>query len=283
MEKFCVITNSIKDKAESTACYIQDYLLRAGKQCVVTRDLPECPGQFTDLNEIPSDTECVIIVGGDGTLIQAAVDLRDWDVPLVGINLGTLGFLTEVEEQHIDQALCRLVEDDFQVETRMMMEGTVSGGEEEPYTEYSLNDIIISRSGFCSLIAVNVYLNGMLIDSFSGDGVLVCTPTGSTGYNLSAGGPVIAPETQMFTITPICPHSLNKRSFVVSAQDTVTLELCQRKEGVCEDAVVSFDGRIRNSVKVGERVDIRRAAGITKLIKLTDMNFFDILRSKLNK
>ena len=150
-------------------------------------------------------------------------------------------------------------------------------------TEYSLNDIIISRSGFCSLIAVNVYLNGMLIDSFSGDGVLVCTPTGSTGYNLSAGGPVIAPETQMFTITPICPHSLNKRSFVVSAQDTVTLELCQRKEGVCEDAVVSFDGRIRNSVKVGERVDIRRAAGVTKLIKLTDMNFFDILRSKLNK
>ena len=181
----------------------------------------------------------------------------------------------------MDAALRRLLQDDFLVERRMMMKGTVECLDGSSYHEYSLNDIIISRSGFCGMILVKVYLNGDLIDTFDGDGVIVCTPTGSTGYNLSAGGLVMAPQSRMFTITPICPHSLNKRSFVVSAQDEVTLEMCRRKEG--DEAVLSFDGRLKKEILVGERVHIEIAKQETKLIRLTDLSFFDILRSKLNK
>ncbi|MBR1757553.1 MAG: NAD(+)/NADH kinase [Lachnospiraceae bacterium] len=281
MERFCVITNSSKENAERVAAYIKAFLEREGKSCLITKDRPNRPGNYTNINEIPQDTECAIVVGGDGTLIQAAVDLKDWDLLLVGVNLGTLGYLTEVEEHNIDQALTRLVHDDFQIEHRMMMSGQVRCLDGWSYQEYSLNDIIISRSGFCGMILVKVYLNGALIDTFDGDGVLVCTPTGSTGYNLSAGGPVMAPQSQMFTITPICPHSLNKRSFVVSAQDVVTLEMCERKPGK-DEAVISFDGRLKKEIQVGERVDIEIAPQVTKLIKLTDLSFFDILRSKLN-
>ena len=281
MEHFCVITNSGKENAERVAEHIREVLLRCGKHCVITRERADQPGHFTNLSEVPKEAECVIVAGGDGTLIQAAVDLKDRDVMLVGVNLGTLGFLTEVEEQGIDAALNRLVRDDFRVERRMMMHGTVECLDGYSYQEYSLNDIIISRSGFCGMILVKVYLNGDLIDTFDGDGVIVCTPTGSTGYNLSAGGPVMAPQSKMFTITPICPHSLNKRSFVVSAQDEVVLEMCRRKEG--DEAVISFDGRLKRAIEVGERVRITIAEQETKLIRLTDLSFFDILRSKLNK
>ena len=281
MEHFCIIANSDKENAGRVTEHIREFLLRSGKHCVVTENRPKSPGHYTNVHEVPADAECVIVVGGDGTLIQAAVDLKDRDVMLVGVNLGTLGFLTEVEEQGMDAALRRLLQDDFLVERRMMMKGTVECLDGSSYHEYSLNDIIISRSGFCGMILVKVYLNGDLIDTFDGDGVIVCTPTGSTGYNLSAGGPVMAPQSRMFTITPICPHSLNKRSFVVSAQDEVTLEMCRRKEG--DEAVLSFDGRLKKEILVGERVHIEIAKQETKLIRLTDLSFFDILRSKLNK
>ena len=281
MDRFCIITNTSKESADRIAEHIREVLMRCGKECQITSDNPDIPGKYTNLNEVPEDVECVIVIGGDGTMIQAAVDLKDRDVMLVGVNLGTLGYLTEVEEQGIDEAMERLAHDDFRVERRMMMRGTVECLDGSTYEEYSLNDIIISRSGFCGIILVKVYLNGALVDSFDGDGVLVCTPTGSTGYNLSAGGPVMAPTSKMFTITPICPHSLNKRSFVVSAADEVVLEMCMRKP--TDEAVISFDGRLKKEIRTGERVRIELAPQETKLIRLTDLSFFDILRSKLNK
>ncbi|WP_343208455.1 NAD(+)/NADH kinase [Anaerolentibacter hominis] len=283
MEKFCVIANAEKKKSSELANYIQTYLVNRGKSCRIMEDVLHSDGRYTDVSQIPEGTECVLVIGGDGTLIQAAVDLIHRDIPLVGINLGTLGFLNEVEEHNIEKALRRLTEDKFTVENRMMLAGHTVCGEKTGKEDYALNDVVISKAGHTSMIKVKVYINGGLIDSFVGDGVIVCTPTGSTGYNLSAGGPVTVPETTVFTITPICPHSLNKRSLVVSSGECITLEICQRKEGILEEAIASFDGRFGGDLRVGDKVEIVQAQGSTKLIKLTDMSFFDILRNKLNK
>ncbi len=282
MEKFCVITNSSKESVKETAREIQTFLENRGKKCIVTKDHPDRPEKYTDVSEIPLDTECAIVLGGDGTLIQAAVDLKDRNLSLVGVNLGKLGFLTEVEKSGLTTALHRLVEGPVKIEHRMMLKGKVKCRDGNEYTDYGLNDIVLFRTGFHSLITVQVFCNGALLDTFTGDGVLVCTPTGATGYNLAAGGPVVAPESRLFTITPICPHSLNKRSFVVPGEDRIKLILCPwRQEG--EEAILSFDSRLHNPIRTGDEVEIIRAEEETRLIKLTDLSFFDILRNKLNK
>lgn len=291
MERFCVITNSDKDKDYKTAGYIRDYITASGRSCVIagdkkTSELGESPDKpmmvsgYTDTGKIPADTQCAIVLGGDGTFIQAANDLLHMEIPLLGVNLGTLGFLAEIEKQNVEQALDGLFQDKLRIENRMMIEGAVASGEGS-YRGNSLNDIVISRSGLGRLISVGLYVNQELIDVYRGDGIIVSTPTGSTGYNLSAGGPVLSPELMVMVISPVCPHSLNKRSLVVSSKDEVLLSIGQSKEGQIDEAAAIFDGRMVAELRTGDTITIRKAAVDTKLVKLFHLNFYEILRNKL--
>lgn len=284
MDRFCIITNEEKDNQYVMTDRITRYLEGLGKECYFAPNLlDEYENYYTDSSEIPDGTECAIVLGGDGTIIQAANDLVNRKMPILGINLGTLGFLAEIEKQHTFQALDCLVQDNYEVELRQMLEGTIRNEEGETYCGLALNDIVITRSGFSRIITLEVFVNGEQVSKYRGDGVIISTPTGSTGYNLSAGGPVIKPDTQATIITPICPHSLTARSIIVSAKDEISVRIGRSKKTQLEEAIATFDGRKAIQLKTEDVVVVNKAAEDTRLIKVSKNSFFDILRTKLGE
>ena len=186
---------------------------------------------YTNASEIPAETECILVLGGDGTLIEAARDTIELDIPLLGINLGALGFLAEVEKANIEHALGLLIQDEYQIENRMMLNGQIYRGAECIESSHALNDIVITRSGSLQIIHFHIYVNGQFLKGYDADGVIVSTPTGSTGYSMSAGGPIVEPKAKLIVVTPICPHTLSTRSIVFSAEDEIVIEMIAGKKG----------------------------------------------------
>ncbi|HBA96740.1 MAG TPA: NAD(+) kinase, partial [Lachnospiraceae bacterium] len=276
MEKFCIITNSDKTANHYVAKHIKDYIDNHGGQCIILENRLLSPtgiSHFTDVSKIPANTECAIVLGGDGTMIQAAIDLVHKEIPIIGVNTGSLGFLTEVEQQNVDGALDRLISGDFTVENRIMLKEVSCfqhpGQDGSSPDCYALNDIVVSKRGSIRLITVKVYLNNELADIYRADGVIISTPTGSTGYNLSAGGPVLVPHVKAIIVTPICPHSLNKRSLIVDASDSITLEIGQTKDTGKDLATVAADGRDVGQLSTGSRIVIKVPDSVTQIIKLS--------------
>lgn len=288
MKEFCVITNQDKDEDFEVARYIARYLESEGGCCHILdnrKAIKNGVRHFTRVEEIPEKTQCALVLGGDGTMIQAAIDLVHLNIPILGINIGTVGFLTEVERQTLDVALERLVEDDYTIENRIMLKETAASrasGGDTPASCYALNDVVVSKRGSCRLITIEVYINEELADIYRADGLIVSTPTGSTGYNLSAGGPVIVPHAHATVITPVCAHSLNQRSLVVSAEDSITLRIGRTKEAQEDTAVLMVDGRNVDELVTGDRLDICVPEDMTQLIKLSDLSFYKRMRDKLN-
>ena len=286
MKKFCIITNSDKNTNYNIAHHIVKSLEDKECTCVILENkMMESCGirHFTDVSKIPDDAECAIVLGGDGTMIQAAIDLVHSKLPIMGVNTGNLGFLTEVECGDIDAALTRLVVDDYTIENRIMLKEVSYFKQPDSKSScYALNDIVISKRGSGRLITVRVFLDDELADVYRADGLIISTPTGSTGYNLSAGGPVMVPHLRAMVVTPICPHSLNKRSLVVDAGDRITLEIGQTKD-IGEDlAMVLADGRVVGELSTGDKLVLEVPHATTKLIKLSDIGFYERMREKLN-
>ena len=273
MEKFCILANKEKDENLLVTQKVQACLAGYGKQVsVLVDDFSEETGKY--ISKIKAD--CVLVLGGDGTLIRAANRLLGTGIPIFGINLGTLGFLTETGITGMEQALAQLVNGEYDIETRMMLQVHAK----DDFEDTALNDVVITRSGFSRLISVRVYVNEKLVDTYRGDGVIVATPTGSTGYNLSAGGPVVLPNASLIVITPICPHSLNARSMIVSDKDSLRLVIEKEKKTQEEEAIVTVDGRNAKELRAADWITIEKSAGVTHLVKLKDRTFFEILREK---
>lgn len=286
MKSFCIITNSDKAANGNIARHIVTYLENKGCSCMVMENQLWQDGNirhFTDIKKLPPKTDCAIVLGGDGTMIQAAIDLVHCDIPILGVNTGTLGFLTEVEHNSVDQALERILQGDYQVESRIMLkEQKMFLGEDSRSSCYALNDMVISKRGEGRLVTVKVYVNEELADIYRADGLIIATPTGSTGYNLSAGGPVMAPNLHAMVVTPICAHSLNKRSLVLDGSDKITLEIGQTKESMPDQAVLIADGRNVGNLTSKDVLEIKVPHADTKLIKLSDIEFYERMREKLN-
>ena len=284
MKKFCVVTNVEKDKGYETARQVKKLLEGMGRECLLVRDrfLKTEEKDFIDYLDIPQDTDCIIILGGDGTLIQAAIDLYRLNIPFLGVNLGTLGFLTEIERENLEQDLKKLLEAESRIERRLLRSGTVFE-EGRPEKRLSLNDFVISKAGLCRLITLDVYVNEEWIDTYVADGLIVSSPTGSTGYNLSAGGPVLAPEVPAVIITPICPHSLNKRSLVVSSGDRIRVVVGRSKEALDDEAVVITDGTCWKRFISGDSIEISPAKEKVQLVRLKEMSLLGRLRQKLGR
>ncbi len=286
MDSFLIITNKEKDIDLHLTKKIAASIENAGKRVVLSSvsSVQEENGPVV----IPSDVECAIVLGGDGTIIQTANDLMTHDIPILGVNLGTLGFLAEVEEHHINEALERLFHKDYRVESRIMIEGNVINhyGQNEhvvQMTGYALNDVVIARKGFSRIISLGIYVNDVLVDNFRGDGVIISTPTGSTAYNLSAGGPLVLAQASVMVITPICPHSLSPRSIIVSAADTIKVVVGKSKKTQEAEAIATFDGNRVIDLGTDDVILMKKAKYSTQLIKLDDTGIYEILRSKLGK
>ncbi len=203
-------------------------------------------------------------------------------LPLLGVNLGTLGYLAEIDRESIEPALCHLMADEYTIERRMMLHGQVYHRGKAVAEDVALNDIVIGREGPLRVIRFNNYVNGEFLNSYTADGIIISTATGSTGYSLSAGGPIVSPETNIMIMTPVAPHTLNTRSIIFPAEDEITVEVTEgaQKNGEGK-AVASFDGDTNISMNVGDRIVIKRSVSDTKIIKISNISFLEVLRTKM--
>ena len=274
MNRFLIVTNDGKDTDYKVTNKIKHLLEEAGKTCI----LCEKDASKRIIKEaIPEDIDCAIVIGGDGSFIEASRALQEHDIPILGVNMGTLGYLTEVEVSHIEEAVEKIIAEDYSTENRMMLEGVFDNGNKD----ISLNDIIVSRKGSLRVIHFDLYVEGELLNSYKADGVIISTPTGSTAYNLSAGGPIVQPTASMIVITPICSHALNTSSIVLSADDEIEIRIGEGRNGTTEEVVVAFDGADMVTLFTGDTVKIRKADAVTKIMKLSKVSFLEILRRKM--
>ena len=284
MKKFALLTNYSKDKRLVYTRMIKTYITENGGSYWIPRYIsePDKDGdQRYDFSDMPEDIECVLVLGGDGTLLQAARELLQRHIPLLGINLGTLGFLTSAEKSELPKCLDSVLDDSCSIDERMILEGVAYHGSEKIQMNIALNDVIIARAGFSRLVELKIYVNGELLSIYNADGIIVSTPTGSTGYSLSAGGPIIFPQTDVIVITPICPHSLQARSLVVSGEDRIMIEIGRRRKTQKEEAMVTFDGRSAQELETGDRIEIYKAQETTQLIRLKGRSFYQVLQNKI--
>ena len=284
MNNFFVVTNTYKDVDFKVTKYIRDYLVSKGKTCHINHEIiscKDCSALFTDPSFVPADTECIIVLGGDGTLMQAARDLAARNIPFIGVNFGKLGYLAEISQDNITQTLDMLIDNSFRIEKRIMIEGTVTRNDAQIAKNLALNDIVINRIGL-SVIDFNVYVNDILLNSYTADGIIISTPTGSTAYNLSAGGPILEPNADIVALTPICPHTLNNRSVVLSANDKIEIEICKDRTRQKEEKMLAFDGCQSVILLSGDRVVINKHQLETKIIKLSNMSFIETLQKKMS-
>lgn len=316
MKKFVLIVNALKDQNLEQTRSLCSYIETKGGSCRYLVSVDEQEGiRRLRAQDIPQGTECILVLGGDGTLIRAARDTVECGVPLIGVNMGTLGYLCELETETVYEALDRMMHEEYMLEERMMLRGwketsesktsesktsepEVSDAElperkarslsdadrkaaEKGQVFRALNDIVIHRTGSLSMVSLTVYVNGRYLNTFQGDGMILSTPTGSTGYNMSAGGPIVDPKAQLLLLTPINCHTLTSRSIVVDPQDEIAIEVESRRAQRDEIVEVSYDGDHGCWLNVGECIRVCRARESTKILKFSKISFLEILRKKM--
>lgn len=276
MNKFLIVANTDKDINLKLSQDIVAYITKKGATAMVVSDIEAHYDKAVIRPEFLKGVEVVIVLGGDGTMLRAAHGIGTYDVPLMGINLGTVGFLTEIEVSNAYKAVDRLLAGDFKIEKRMMVEGKIK---DKCFS--CLNDVVITRAGFSRIIGLNIYVNDQLLDTYEADGVIVATPTGSTGYNLSAGGPIISPKARAVVVTPISPHSLTSKSVVFDSTDHIRIKVVKKRRTQETEAIVSFDGADNIELSAGESVEVACSSREIRLIKMYDTSFYSVLREKI--
>lgn len=280
MKKFLIVTNRYKDPDLKISNQIAEYIkVKGGSAINLLSFTPEVE-RFEDLDyeKIPEDTECIIVLGGDGTMIRVVRKTRMRDIPVIGVNLGILGYLCELDKENMYSAIDKLLEDQYIIEQRLMVKGYRKGLNRG---RTALNDIVVHPTGVLAILRLNVYVNGEFLTTYDGDGVIISTPTGSTGYNLSAGGPIIEPGANVLTLTPINAHNLNSKGIILRGDDVIEVELVPRRSNKDDTANVSCDGDHFTTLKAGERFVIERAVHTIKICKVNKQSFLEIMRKKM--
>ena len=226
---------------------------------------------------IASNVDLILVLGGDGTMIATARMIGDQEVPVLGVNYGGLGYLAEFRIEEIYTALESILAGNYRLDRRVMLAVELRSGNAPPQFNRVLNDVVINKSALARIIEIEAYLNHQFVNSFRADGLIVSTPTGSTAYNLSAGGPVIFPSMNAVVITPICPFTLSNRPIVVP--DDAEIELLLKTDK--EEVALTLDGQVGHPLKVEDRVSIRKSRTTFNLIQPMNRNYFDVLRDKL--
>lgn len=221
--------------------------------------------------------DLLLVFGGDGTMLSVARDIAGVRTPILGINIGSLGFLTAVRSDRLAQALECLWNGDFKVESRSLIEasGTLHG---EQFRQRALNDFVISRGAASRMIELEVSVDDEILTRYRCDGLIVSSPTGSTAYSLSAGGAIVSPASEVFMLTPICPHTLSNRSVVISLRSILKVKLISRRP----ETLLASDGQVETPLTTGEEVVIRRSRNTLRLVRLPGDSFFNTLRHKLS-
>ena len=284
-ERFFIITNDYKDPALTVTGRVKAFLDREGvpyEGALLSALRQKIQGTEAD-TVIPDDTGICLVLGGDGTMLEAAHFLHGREIPLLGVNLGNIGYLTEVAAQEVESALSRVLAGSYTTDHRMMIEGRVfRGNDTQPVAVWqSLNDIVIARYGSIRMLRLHIEVNGSALCDYHADGVVLSTPTGSTGYNMSAGGPIVEPVARLLLLTPISAHTLSPRSIVLSPDDRIRVTIQATHEHEEAEAEISFDAAHTERMRPGDSIEIFEAKRATRIIRLEQTSFLDVLHSKL--
>lgn len=272
MDKVGLITNFKRDRELKYTREILYFLNTRGCPVIVGEKLGGALG-LSGCENIYKEADILIVLGGDGTILRVACHAAAYETPIFGINLGHLGYLAGAEKQEGRDTIDRVLKGRYTVEKRMMLRAEIGGKAFLP----ALNDVYIRNKEAAHMLKLTLKINGQYTDTYLGDGIILASPTGSTAYNLSAGGPVLKPDTSLIAVTQICPHNLYARSFVIGGEDSVSISLKSREAA----GAVFTDGEYRAELKYGEEITVKKAKSHTYIIKTTELDFYDVLRRKM--
>lgn len=279
IKKVGIIANIAKEKSPGYTASLREWLLGRGLEVYLEEGIAALIGGLpgVERRKLWSLADLIVVFGGDGTILRTARLVGERDVPIVGINLGGFGYLTEVELSEMYEAMEAILAGDFQVEKRMMLAVNISGGEETFRDGKVLNDVVINRGNLSRIVELETTVDGRYLATFKADGLIISTPTGSTAYSLAAGGPIVFPELYSIIINPICPHTLTNRPLILPDSAEIEVTLRTKEEG----ATVTLDGQVSLPVKSGDSVTIRKSQHVTTLVSSPHRGYFEILRTKL--
>lgn len=271
MKRFGIVFNELKDTKMEVTERISSYLNSHEATCMVVKNA----------GELTEEVDCVLVLGGDGTMLQAAGGVAGKHIPMIGVNLGTLGYLAEIELENLEEALQQLILDDYVCDERIMLQGRIEGKASVRELPPALNDITITRYGTLQIIPLKISVNGQFLCRWNADGIIISTPTGSTGYNMSAGGPIVDPGASLILLTPICAHTLNARSIILKAEDCVEIEVDHGHNGSVLQVEANSDGSESIFMETGDKIFISKAKDTTRIMKLSKVSFLEILHKKM--
>lgn len=283
--KIVLSPNPYRDKGLRAAQNAEKVLRQAGAETVMCfpfeleRENVEVPAhlEFLPEEEAFREAELMVCFGGDGTILHAAKDAQRHGVPVLGVNLGSVGFLSELEVTELAQ-LERLIQRKYRIEERMMLDVSVRREGKTVYRDLALNDAVITKGAVARIIDLEVKADGVTVSRFSGDGTIISTPTGSTAYAMSAGGPIVEPTAENILVTPICPHALHARSFVLDGRRSVAARLGKLSR---KTAYLSVDGGKAFRLSASDQVELHRSRSRARLIRLTNRSFYTVVNQKL--
>lgn len=235
--------------------------------------------RFSRLDRELPNAEMVICFGGDGTILHMAKAATRRGIPILGVNIGTMGFMAELESTELDK-LANLAKGDYTLDSRMMLDVTVQRDRDILFHDVCLNDVVVTKGTIARIVHLQVKCDGALALESGGDGIIVSTPTGSTAYNFSAGGPIVEPEARNIIITPICPHEMDSRCIIASDKRTITVEMVRNAR---RNTYLSVDGGKAFRLNMGDVAVIKRAQMETKLVRLKERSFYDVVSAKFKK
>jgi NAD+ kinase len=261
--------------ARETVAWLQKRNIAVFLDKPLAEELGDPPGYAGD--SIPGMVDLIIVLGGDGTLISVARQVGDLRIPILAVNLGSLGFLTEVTLPEIFSVLEMVIRGEFTLSERMMLDAVIRRNLLEVGRYRVLNDIVINKGALARIIDMEAWVNDAYLTTFKADGLIIATPTGSTAYNLAAGGPIVHPGLNCLVISPICPHTLTNRPIIVSEEAIIRIEVKFQDE----DVVFTADGQVGMPLKGGDIVEVRKSPNCTLLVNSPFKDYFEVLRTKL--
>ena len=281
MKRIAVIPNKQRDVEYTNTKKL--IALLAGRALVLMHEAEEIRidgAEYIDAETMYKNADLAIVLGGDGSILSVAEPLSKANVPILGINLGHLGFLAAIEPENMAEAVDALLAGEYRIEKRSMLHAEFARKGRANASFDALNDIVISRASFTKLLSLQVYTDGALLDEFVADGVIISTATGSTAYSLSAGGPILAPELSAMLITPICPHNMQSRPIVMPFGHTLSVKVVRKD---CEGTFISCDGKSICTMTENDILHIEKSAYETCIIQMDSKSFYATLKDKLNK
>lgn len=281
MKSMGLAPNPHKKEAIQLASELIDWLTERNIRVLITDDIASVISrrQFSATEEEVASADMLMVLGGDGTMLRWNRIAAPKGTPMLGVNFGQYGFITEIHPEDIKTALMRAIDGNYFISERVLVKATVTRADNGTGTYYGLNDVVVSKGPLARMVGLDIYVNGKFIVTYAADGIIISSPTGSTAYSLSAGGPVVHPDVCVLIITPICPHTLNARSLVVPDNEKITI-IGKYREGDA-DMMLTVDGQLGGHLTCNDKVVVSRAEFPAKLVQFEQQSFYDKLQKRL--